>query len=83
MKKVKNNLKKQILFRSNYSGTMESDIIYNKYFINNLDRFSYNELELIKELFNEYSDPEILLIFSKKIKFKKKFKNLFEKINNY
>ena len=30
MKKVKNNLKKQILFRSNYSGTKESDIIYTK-----------------------------------------------------
>ena len=81
MKKVKNYLKKQILFRSVYSGTKESDIIYQKYFIKNLHKFDNNELELIKDLFKEYSDPEILSIFSKKIKYKKKFKNLFNKID--
>ena len=40
-----NSLKKIIKYRSNYSGTKETDILYKKYFINNLNRFSENELK--------------------------------------
>ena len=42
-----NSLKKIIKYRSNYSGTKETDILYKKYFINNLNRFNENELKLL------------------------------------
>ena len=39
-----NSLKKIIIYRSTYSGTKESDILYKKYFIKNLGRFNKSEL---------------------------------------
>ena len=51
-----NSLKKIIKYRSNYSGTKETDILYKKYFINNLNSFSENELKLLKSVFDIYSD---------------------------
>ena len=75
-----NSLKKIIKYRSNYSGTKETDILYKKYFINNLNKFSENELKLLKLVFNIYSDNQIYEILTKKIEVNKEFKNLFEKI---
>ena len=76
-----NSLKKIIKYRSTYSGTKETDILYKKHFINNLNRFSENELKLLKSVFDIYSDNEIYDILTKKIQVNIKFKNLFEKIN--
>ena len=78
-----NSLKKIIKYRSTYSGTKETDILYKKYFINNLDKFSEHELELLKSVFNFYSDDEIYNILTKKTRINIKFKNLFEKINTF
>ena len=75
-----NSLKKIIKYRSNYSGTKETDILYKKYFINNLNKFSKNELKLLKLVFNIYSDKQIYENHTKKIEVNKEFKNLFEKI---
>ena len=75
-----NLLKKIIKYRSNYSGTKETDILYKKYFINNLNKFSENELKLLKLVFNIYSDNQIYEILTNKIEVNKEFKNLFEKI---
>ncbi len=75
-----NSLKKIIKYRSNYSGIKETDILYKKYFIKNLNRFSENELHLLKSVFDIYSDSEIYDILTKKIKANTEFKNLFEKI---
>ena len=75
-----NSLKKIIKYRSNYSGTKETDILYNKYFINNLNRFCENELKLLKSVFDIYSDNEIYDILTKKTEVNIEFKNLFEKI---
>ena len=77
-----NSLKKIIKYRSTYSGTKETDILYTKYFINNLDKFSINELKLLKSIFDTYSDDEIYDILTKKSKPTRKFKILFDKINN-
>ena len=49
-----NSLKKIIKYRSNYSGTKETDILYKKYFINNLNKFTENELKLLKSVFDIY-----------------------------
>ena len=76
-----NSLKKIIKYRSTYSGTKETDILYKKYFINNLNIFSENELKLLKSVFDIYSDNQIYEILSNKIEVNTKFKNLFEKIN--
>ena len=75
-----NSLKKIIKYRSNYSGTKETDILYKKYFINNLNKFNENELRLLKSVFVIYSDSEIYEILTNKIQVNIKFKNLFEKI---
>ena len=76
-----NSLKKIIKYRSTYSGTKETDILYKKYFINNLDKFNENELKLLKSVFNVYSDEEIYDILTNKIIVNAKFKKLFEKIS--
>ena len=75
-----NSLKKIIKYRSNYSGTKETDILYEKYFINNLNKFTENELKLLKSVFDIYSDNEIYEILTNKIQVNIEFKNLFEKI---
>ena len=76
-----NSLKKIIKYRSTYSGTKETDILYKKYFINNLNNLDKNELNLLKLLFDIYSDDEIYNILTKKVKVNLKFKKLFDKIN--
>jgi len=76
-----NSLKKIIKYRSTYSGTKETDILYKKYFINNLNNLNKNELNLLKSLFDIYSDDEIYNILTKKVKVNLKFKKLFDKIN--
>ena len=78
-----NSLKKIIKYRSNYSGTKETDILYKKYFINNLGKFNLNELKLLKSVFDIYSDDEIYDILTKNTRVNIKFKNLFEKINAF
>tara|TARA_Y100001970_G_C13445522_1_gene467826 strand:- start:214 stop:459 length:246 start_codon:yes stop_codon:yes gene_type:complete len=77
-----NSLKKIIKYRSTYSGTKETDILYEKYFIKNLNNFDQNQLNLLKSLFDFYSDDEIYDILTKKSKPAGKFKILFDKINN-
>ena len=77
-----NSLKKIIKYRSTYSGTKETDILYEKYFIKNLNNFDQNQLNLLKSLFDVYSDDEIYDILTKKSKPTRKFKILFDKINN-
>ena len=77
-----NSLKKIIKYRSTYSGTKETDILYEKYFISNLNNFNENELSLLKSLFDVYSDAEIYDILTNKSKPIPKFKKLFEKISN-
>ena len=75
-----NSLKKIIKYRSTYSGTKETDILYKKYFINNLDKFSKHELELLKSVFDFYSDDEIYDILAKKTQVNTRFRNLFKKL---
>ena len=76
-----NSLKKIIKYRSTYSGTKETDILYKKYFIDNLDKFTENELELLKSVLDFYSDDEIYDILVKKTPVNTRFINLFKKIN--
>tara|TARA_B110000014_G_scaffold258055_1_gene243593 strand:+ start:176 stop:424 length:249 start_codon:yes stop_codon:yes gene_type:complete len=78
-----NLLKKIIKYRSTYSGTKETDILYKKYFINNLDKFNINELKLLKSIFDIYSDDEIYDILTNKIIVNSKFKKIFEKLNTF
>ena len=75
-----NSLKKIIKYRANYSGTKETDILYQKCFIKNLDKFSNEDLILLKSLFDTYSDDEIYSILAKKTQPNNKFMKLFNKI---
>ena len=76
-----NSLKKIIKYRSTYSGTKETDILYEKHFIRNLEKFNENELNILKSVFDFYTDDEIYQILTNKLRPNQKFKNLFEKIN--
>ena len=76
-----NSLKKIIKYRSSYSGTKETDIMYERYFIRNLEKFNKKELNLLISVFDYYSDDLIFQILTKKIKPNNKFKSLFDRID--
>ena len=76
------NLKKQIIYRCTYSGSKENELLYKKYFLNNLDKFNYSELNQIYIIFNNLSDPEIYNILLGKKNPPVKFINLFNKLMN-
>ncbi len=78
-----NSLKKIIKYRSTYSGTKETDILYEKYFIKNLEKFTENELNSLKSIFDFYSDDQIYQILTNKLVPNEKFKSLFKKIIKY
>ena len=77
-----NSLKKTIKYRVSYSGTKETDILYKRYFINQLDKFSEKDLEDIKSLFNQFSDNEIYDFLTYKVTIPSEFKGIFNKILN-
>ena len=77
------SLEKIIKYRSTYTGTKETDLLYKKYFINNIKNFSKNDLILLISIFDCYSDNEIYLILCDKLKPKKKFTELFNKIKKF
>ena len=76
-----NSLKKIIKYRSTYSGTKETDILYEKFFIRNLEKFDENELNILKSIFEFYSDDQIFQILIKKLQPNQKFKYFFKKID--
>ena len=77
-----NSLKKTIKYRVSYSGTKETDILYKRYFINQLDKFNDKDLEKIKSLFNQFSDNEIYDFLTSKVAIPLAFKEIFNKILN-
>ena len=77
-----NSLKKTIKYRVSYSGTKETDILYKRYFVNQLDKFSEKDLEQIKSLFNQFSDNEIYDFLTSKVTIPLRFKEIFNKILN-
>lgn len=77
-----NSLKKTIKYRVSYSGTKETDILYKRYFINQLDKFTERDLEDIKSIFNQFSDNEIYDFLTSKVAIPLEFKEIFNKILN-
>ena len=77
-----NSLKKTIKYRVSYSGTKETDILYKRYFINQLDKFTEKDLEDIKSIFNQFSDNEIYDFLTSKIAIPLEFEEIFNKIVN-
>ena len=77
-----NSLKKTIKYRVSYSGTKETDILYKRYFINQLDKFSEKDLEDIKSIFNQFSDNEIYDFLTSNVAIPLEFKEIFNKILN-
>ena len=77
-----NSLKKSIKYRVSYSGTKETDILYKRYFINQLDKFTGKDLEDIKSIFNQFSDNEIYDFLTSKVAIPLEFKEILNKILN-
>ena len=75
-----NDIKKQIIYRCLYSGTKETDLLYQKTIIKNVDSLTFEELQNLLILFTELSDPEFFLILTKKKKPNKIYKILFDKL---
>ena len=59
-------LKKQIIYRCSYTGTKETDLLYQKLIVNKIDILTHNELHQLSNLFIEVSDADILLILTNK-----------------
>ena len=76
------NLKKIIRYRSLYSGTKETDIIYKRIIIDKLDNLNKEELLLLSSLFNEISDKVIFNFLTKKSKPSIKYQDLINKLIN-
>ena len=77
-----NSLKKTIKYRVSYSGTKETDILYKRYLINQLDKFTEKDLEDIKSIFYQFSDNEIYDFLTSKVAIPLEFKEIFNKILN-
>ena len=77
-----NSLKKMIKYRVSYSGTKETDILYKRYFINQLDKFTEKDLKDIKSIFSQFSDNEIYDFLTSKVAIPLEFKEIFNKILN-
>ena len=77
-----NSLKKTIKYRVSYSGTKETDILYKRYLINQLDKFTEKDLGDIKSIFNQFSDNEIYDFLTSKAAIPLEFKEIFNKILN-
>ena len=77
-----NSLKKTIKYRVSYSGTKETDILYKRYLINKLDKFTEKDLEDIKSIFNQFSDNEIYDFLTSKVAIPLEFNEIFNKILN-
>ena len=73
-------LKKLIKYRLSYTGTKETDILYERIILTNLDDLNYSELFLLSKLLLDLSDIEIFNILTFKSKKPKKYKNLLDKI---
>jgi succinate dehydrogenase flavin-adding protein (antitoxin of CptAB toxin-antitoxin module) len=73
-------LKKQIIYRCSYTGTKETDLLYQKLIVNKIDSLAPNELFQLSNLFNEVSDADIFLILNNKINSNNKYTNLFKKL---
>ena len=76
------SLKKTIKYRVSYSGTKETDILYKRYLINQLDKFTEKDLEDIKSIFNQFSDNEIYDFLTSKVAIPLEFEEIFNKILN-
>ena len=76
------NLKKIIRYRSLYSGTKETDIIYKRIIIDKLDNLNKEELLLLSSLFNEISDNVIFNFLTKESKPSIKYQDLINKLIN-
>ena len=73
-------LKKQIIYRCSYTGTKETDLLYQKLIVNKIDTLSHDELYQLSSLFNEVSDTDIFLILINKTNPNNKYINLFKKL---
>ena len=73
-------LKKKIIYRCSYTGTKETDLLYQKLIVNKIDTLSHNELYQLSTLFNEVTDTDIFLILTNKINSNNKYTNLFKKL---
>jgi len=73
-------LKKQIIYRCSYTGTKETDLLYQKLIVNKIDTLNHDELYQLSTLFNEVSDTDLFLILTNKINSHNKYTNLFKKL---
>ena len=76
------NLKKIIRYRSLYSGTRETDFIYQRVIFDKLDILNKKELLLLSSLFNEISDNDILNLLTRKTQPSIKHQDLINKLIN-
>ena len=75
-----NKLKKRIIYRCSYTGTKETDLLYQKLIVNKIGELNLDELHQLSNLFNEVSDTDIFLMLTNQINYQDKYNNLFKKL---
>ena len=78
--KNNNDIKKKIIYRCLYSGIKETDLLYKKTIIENINTLTFEELQNLLILFTELSDLDFFLILTKNKNPHKKYKILFDKL---
>ena len=73
-------LRKQIIHRCKFTGTKETDLLYQKLIVNKINILTPKELIKLLTLFQEISDADVFQILTKKKHSNKKYKKLFEKL---
>ena len=75
-------LKKLIIYRSSHTGTNETDLLFNKIIIVNIEKLNFTDLNDLKNLFNDYLDQEIFLMITKNKFPDSKYKKIFKKLQS-
>lgn len=76
------NLKKIIIYRITHTGTKESDLLFNKIIVNNIEKLNLNELQDLKNLFDNHSDQEIFFMIINNQYLDFRIKKLFSKLKS-
>ena len=77
-----NNYRKQLIYRCSYSGTKETDLIYKKTILRNVDKLNLSELKDLSTIFKVIPENKIFLILTGKLLPHEKYKKLFNKLIN-
>ncbi|PPR44318.1 MAG: hypothetical protein CFH16_00382 [Alphaproteobacteria bacterium MarineAlpha5_Bin6] len=74
--------RKIIIYRSTHTGTKESDLLFNKIIVENIEKLDFNELKELQSLFDHFSDSEIFSMIINNKYIESRIEKIFKKLNS-